>query len=107
MENQSLKETTGSPTFGRRKVRPRVCVIDGKQAIRKFLGEALEELGFIEHVFQAFVARFHRRGGGERRRWNEVLDARDLFCFVVLRKLRDVRRLFAAQPPRPGVDILA
>ena len=34
-------------TFGRRKVAPRVCIADGKPHIRKFLGEALEELGFI------------------------------------------------------------
>jgi hypothetical protein len=34
-------------TFGRRKVAPRVCVADSKQHIRIFLGEALEELGFI------------------------------------------------------------
>jgi len=34
-------------TFGRRKVAPRVCIGDGKPHIRKFLGEALEELGFI------------------------------------------------------------
>jgi PleD family two-component response regulator len=32
---------------GRRKVAPRVCIADGKRHIRKFLGEALEQLGFI------------------------------------------------------------
>ncbi len=47
LENQRLDEAIKSATFGRRKVRPRVCVADGKQHIRKFLGEALEELGFI------------------------------------------------------------
>jgi CheY-like chemotaxis protein len=41
------EEAIKSATFGRRKIRPRVCVADGKQHIRKFLGEALEELGFI------------------------------------------------------------
>jgi EAL domain-containing protein (putative c-di-GMP-specific phosphodiesterase class I) len=33
--------------FGRRKVRPRACIADGKQHIRTFLGETLEELGFL------------------------------------------------------------
>ena len=33
--------------FGRRKVSPRVCVADGKQHIRTFLVEALEEIGFV------------------------------------------------------------
>jgi EAL domain-containing protein (putative c-di-GMP-specific phosphodiesterase class I) len=36
-----------SATFGHRRVRPCVCVIDGKQHIRTFLCDALEELGFI------------------------------------------------------------
>jgi EAL domain-containing protein (putative c-di-GMP-specific phosphodiesterase class I)/CheY-like chemotaxis protein len=47
MENQAAEEPDRSTTFGRRKVRPRVCVADGKQHIRTFLAEALEELGFI------------------------------------------------------------
>ena len=47
LENQRPEEAIKSASFGRRKVRPRVCVADGKQHIRKFLGEALEELGFI------------------------------------------------------------
>lgn len=34
-------------TFGRRKIAPRACVADSKPHIRNFLGEALEELGFI------------------------------------------------------------
>ena len=34
-------------TFGRRKIAPRVCVADSKPHNQKFLGEALEELGFI------------------------------------------------------------
>jgi EAL domain-containing protein (putative c-di-GMP-specific phosphodiesterase class I) len=34
-------------TFGRRKVRPRACIADGKAHIRAFLEEALEELGFV------------------------------------------------------------
>ena len=47
MGNQQPEEAIKSATFGRRKVAPRVCVVDGKPHIRKFLGEALEELGFI------------------------------------------------------------
>lgn len=34
-------------TFHPRTVTPRVCVVDGKQHIRAFLAQALEELGFI------------------------------------------------------------
>ncbi len=41
------EEVVGPTMFGRRKVVPRVCVADRKQHIRTFLGEALEELGFI------------------------------------------------------------
>lgn len=47
MESQRLEEAAGPATFGRRKVVPRVCVADRKQHIRTFIGEALEELGFI------------------------------------------------------------
>lgn len=47
MENQRPEESIKPATFGRRKAVPRVCVIDGKQHIRKFVGEALEEIGFI------------------------------------------------------------
>ncbi len=47
MCNQLPEETIRLASFGRRKVAPRVCVADAKQHIRKFLGEALEELGFI------------------------------------------------------------
>jgi len=47
LENQRPEEAIKSATFGRRKVMPCVCVADGKQHIRKFVGEALEELGFI------------------------------------------------------------
>jgi EAL domain-containing protein (putative c-di-GMP-specific phosphodiesterase class I) len=46
MRNQP-EEIIKSATFGRRKVAPRVCIADSKQHIRKFLGEAMEELGFI------------------------------------------------------------
>src|SRR5713101_7796507 len=47
MGNQRPEEAIKVATFGRRKVAPRVCVADSKQHIRRFLGEALEELGFI------------------------------------------------------------
>src|SRR5450755_1230867 len=47
MGNQQAEEAIKSATFGRRKVVPRVCVVDGKPHVRKFIGEALEELGFI------------------------------------------------------------
>jgi EAL domain-containing protein (putative c-di-GMP-specific phosphodiesterase class I) len=47
LENQRPEESTKPATFGRRKAVPRVCVVDGKQHIRKFVGEALEEIGFI------------------------------------------------------------
>lgn len=35
------------PPFGRRKLAPRVCIVDAEKHIRTFLAEALEELGFI------------------------------------------------------------
>jgi EAL domain-containing protein (putative c-di-GMP-specific phosphodiesterase class I)/CheY-like chemotaxis protein len=47
MGNSPAEEAIKFATFGRRKVAPRVCIADGKRHIRKFLGEALEELGFI------------------------------------------------------------
>jgi hypothetical protein len=47
MNNLSREEGVNIATFGRRKVRPRVCVADGKNHIRTFLVEALEELGFV------------------------------------------------------------
>src|SRR6266852_1636030 len=47
MGSQRTEEAAKLATFGRRKVTPRVCVADSKQHIRTFLGEALEELGFI------------------------------------------------------------
>src|SRR3981081_3894933 len=36
-----------APTFGRRKVTPRVCVADSKKHLRTFLTEVLEDLGFV------------------------------------------------------------
>ena len=47
MANQDLEEATRVAAFGRRKIAPRVCIADSKRHIRKFLGEALEELGFV------------------------------------------------------------
>jgi EAL domain-containing protein (putative c-di-GMP-specific phosphodiesterase class I) len=47
LENQRPEGEIKSATFGQRKVVPCVCVADGKQYIRRFVGEALEELGFI------------------------------------------------------------
>jgi EAL domain-containing protein (putative c-di-GMP-specific phosphodiesterase class I)/CheY-like chemotaxis protein len=49
MTSQKTEGTIGLVTFGRRKVRPRVCIADGRQHVRTFLGEALEELGFITY----------------------------------------------------------
>lgn len=34
-------------TFGRRKISPRVCVVDSKKHLRAFLGDILDDLGFI------------------------------------------------------------
>src|SRR3984893_7207785 len=47
MDQHGIEETEKLATFGRRKVAPRVCVADGKQHVRTFLSETLEELGFI------------------------------------------------------------
>lgn len=48
METQQPQEfVTNIATFGRRKVAPRVCIVDSKPHIRNFLRDALEELGFI------------------------------------------------------------
>jgi len=35
------------PTFGRRKVSPRVCIADSKRHLRAFLSDILEDLGFV------------------------------------------------------------
>ncbi len=53
MEHQGSGSGTGTgqaervAAFGQRKVKPRVCVADGKRHIRAFLMDALEELDFI------------------------------------------------------------
>ncbi len=36
-----------SATFGRRKIAPQACVADSKRHLRTFLGEVLEDLGFV------------------------------------------------------------
>jgi DNA-binding NtrC family response regulator len=47
MTDQRPEEAIKTPVFGKRKVRSRVCIADAKQHIRTFLGETLEELGFV------------------------------------------------------------
>lgn len=47
MGHQHSEQMNKLAAFGRRKVAPRVCVVDSKPHNQKFLGEALEELGFI------------------------------------------------------------
>jgi EAL domain-containing protein (putative c-di-GMP-specific phosphodiesterase class I)/CheY-like chemotaxis protein len=47
MRHQDAEAAASVATFGRRKVRPRACVADGKDHIRTFLIESLEELGFV------------------------------------------------------------
>ena len=47
MTKQQSGEILKLPTFGRRKVASRVCVVDGKPHVRKFLCETLEEIGFV------------------------------------------------------------
>jgi EAL domain-containing protein (putative c-di-GMP-specific phosphodiesterase class I) len=47
--NQHGLEYSRPTTFGRRRMAPQVCIVDHKKHIRKFLGDALEEFGFITH----------------------------------------------------------
>jgi EAL domain-containing protein (putative c-di-GMP-specific phosphodiesterase class I) len=47
MGDQQREEAANLVPFGQRKVAPHVWIADGKAHIRKFIGEALEELGFI------------------------------------------------------------
>ncbi len=42
-----MQEHGISAAFGRRKVSPRACIIDGKQHLRAFLADTLEELRFV------------------------------------------------------------
>ncbi|HWE77545.1 MAG TPA: EAL domain-containing protein [Pseudolabrys sp.] len=48
-----MSEDATLAAFGRRKVVPRVCVVDGKLHIRDFVRDALEEIGFIAQVSDA------------------------------------------------------
>ena len=50
MHNPMSEDAMLAASFGRRKVVPRVCVVDGKLHIRDFLRDALEEIGFIAHA---------------------------------------------------------
>jgi EAL domain-containing protein (putative c-di-GMP-specific phosphodiesterase class I)/CheY-like chemotaxis protein len=45
--NRLSHEHRNTVQFGRRHIAPRVCVVDAKPHIRRFLADALEELGFI------------------------------------------------------------
>lgn len=44
---RSGHEQQNTIQFGRRRIAPRVCVVDSKPHIRTFLADALEELGFV------------------------------------------------------------
>ncbi len=65
MGNSNTFEADRRRTFGKRKVAPRACVVDSKHHLQTFLGEALEELGFIvcrptsaEGLAQALTAHY-------------------------------------------------
>src|SRR5262245_43340608 len=47
MTHRTSEKVRTPAKFGRRRVRPRICVADVKHHIRTFLREALEELDFI------------------------------------------------------------
>jgi hypothetical protein len=44
MQRQGFVNVNNVVTFGRRKVRPRVCVADDKTHVRTFLTDAFEDL---------------------------------------------------------------
>lgn len=46
-ENTHGEMSPAIATFGRRKVAPRACIADSKPHIRRFLKDALEDIGFI------------------------------------------------------------
>lgn len=50
MKAQEAVGATKVATFGQRKIRPRVCIAEGKHHVRTFLRESLEELGFVAGV---------------------------------------------------------
>ena len=47
MHHQPTENPSSFVAFGRRKVIPTVCIVDDKQHIRTFLGEAFDEIGFL------------------------------------------------------------
>jgi EAL domain-containing protein (putative c-di-GMP-specific phosphodiesterase class I)/CheY-like chemotaxis protein len=47
--------STNVVTFGRRKIRPRICIADAKQHIRTFLSDTLDDLGFITCECEQFA----------------------------------------------------
>ncbi len=47
MQDSRRDEPLKTVVFGRRKIRPSVCIVDDKQHIRTFLCETLDELGFL------------------------------------------------------------
>ena len=51
MEAPQTIEAFSLSSFGRRKAVPRGCVVEEKSHIRKFLGNALEEIGFVTAEF--------------------------------------------------------
>jgi EAL domain-containing protein (putative c-di-GMP-specific phosphodiesterase class I) len=55
-----ISESHPRAPFGRRRVTPLACIVDRKRHIRKFFGEALEDLGFVTqdcaHIGELFTA---------------------------------------------------
>ncbi len=47
MNEKNQKEKTSPATFGKRKVKPRVCIAETKQHVLTLLGDTLEEQGFV------------------------------------------------------------
>ncbi|MBR1221060.1 EAL domain-containing protein [Bradyrhizobium sp. U87765 SZCCT0131] len=47
MQNQHSERPSRFVAFGRRKIASSVCIVDGKQHIRTFLADTLEELGLL------------------------------------------------------------
>ncbi|MBX9711466.1 MAG: EAL domain-containing protein [Xanthobacteraceae bacterium] len=47
MDETTQKDKPAQTTFGKRKIKPRVCIVESKQHVITLLGDALEEWGFI------------------------------------------------------------
>jgi EAL domain-containing protein (putative c-di-GMP-specific phosphodiesterase class I)/CheY-like chemotaxis protein len=47
LDDLRIQETASPSTFGRRKITPLACICDSNKHMRAFLGDALEELGFV------------------------------------------------------------